>query len=162
MAIEPNSLMPFQPNGQRGAVLYVAMIVLLLLALLGLVGMGVATVQERMASNYRNQDLAFQAAEAAVRSKEAAMKNSLGSVTVDSNVCSFDPLAWALSQGTTAATHVRLLKCDTATGTSSNLGQKMANSSGVGSGTAYEITSVAGDVDGSPSATAVVQTIYIP
>ncbi len=38
---------------QRGAVLYVALIMLILLALLGIAGMQVAGLQERMAANYR-------------------------------------------------------------------------------------------------------------
>jgi type IV pilus assembly protein PilX len=147
---------------QRGAVLYVALIILLLMTLLGLVGMQVATMQERMASNYRQQDQAFQRAEASVRLTEAALKSSAGSVTVTSSLCTFDALAWTLSQGTTAATHVRLLNCDTTTGTSSNLGQKVATTSGAGSGTPYEITAVAGDSTSDPTATAAVQTIYIP
>jgi type IV pilus assembly protein PilX len=149
-------------RGQHGAVLYVALIMLLLMALLGLVGMQVATMQERMASNYRQHDQAFQNAEAAVRLKEAALKASASAVTVDSSSCTFDVLAWAISQGTTAATHVRLLRCDIATGSASNLGQKVTTTSGVGSGTPYEITALAGDTSSDPTATATVQTVYIP
>jgi type IV pilus assembly protein PilX len=52
---------------QRGAVLYVALIMLILLALLGVVGMQVAGMQERMAANYRAANMAFQASERAGR-----------------------------------------------------------------------------------------------
>ena len=61
-------------SGQRGAVLYVAMIMLILLALIGIVGMQVAGIQERMASNYRTVNLAFQNAEALARSTECGLE----------------------------------------------------------------------------------------
>ena len=41
------------PGRQRGAVLYVALIMLLLLAMIGVVGLQVTGLQERMSSNYR-------------------------------------------------------------------------------------------------------------
>ena len=41
------------PSRQHGAVLYVALIMLILLALIGVVGMQVAGMQERMSSDYR-------------------------------------------------------------------------------------------------------------
>ncbi len=144
---------------QRGAVLYVALIMLLLLALLGLSGMQVASMQEHMASNYRQSDLAFQNAEGQVRSKEAALEASASSVTVDSTACAFDALAWSRTAGTTATTYVRRLVCNATTGTSSEIG-KTVEASSVGS--AYEVTALAPDLDTSPTATAVVQTIYIP
>ena len=58
------------PQRQRGAVLYVALIFLILLALLGISGMQVASLQERMASNYRSTNQAFQRAEGLVRTVE--------------------------------------------------------------------------------------------
>lgn len=64
-------------NGQSGAVLYVAMIILILLALLGIVGMRVTGLQERMSSNYRAANLAFQGAEQLLRTVECTAENSL-------------------------------------------------------------------------------------
>jgi len=58
------------PARQRGAVLYVALIFLVLLSLLGIVGMQVAALQERMASNYRAVNMAFQRAEGLARDVE--------------------------------------------------------------------------------------------
>jgi len=58
------------PARQRGAVLYVALIFLVLLSLLGIVGMQVAALQERMASNYRAVNTAFQRAEGLARDVE--------------------------------------------------------------------------------------------
>jgi type IV pilus assembly protein PilX len=58
------------PRRQRGAVLYVALIFLILLSLLGIVGMQVAALQERMASNYRAANQAFQRSEGMARQVE--------------------------------------------------------------------------------------------
>ncbi|SEL74034.1 type IV pilus assembly protein PilX [Pseudoxanthomonas sp. GM95] len=144
---------------QSGAVLYVALIMLLLLALLGISGMQVASMQEKMASNYRQSDVAFQNAEGYVREREKAIKAAASSVSVDSTACAFDALAWARTIGSTQTVYVRRLICDATTGTSSNLGATV-DASSVGS--AYEVTSLAPDDKSSPTATAVVQTVYIP
>jgi len=63
------------PGRQRGAVLYVALIFLVLLALLGVAGMQVASLQERMASNYRATNQAFQRAEGLARLAEAQINS---------------------------------------------------------------------------------------
>lgn len=55
---------------QRGAALYVALIFLVVLALLGIGGMQVALLQERMAANYRATNQAFQRSEAVARAIE--------------------------------------------------------------------------------------------
>lgn len=52
---------------QRGAVLIVSLIFLLLLTLIGTTAMRSTTLQERMAGNTRDINLSFQAAEAALR-----------------------------------------------------------------------------------------------
>ncbi|WP_251280312.1 pilus assembly PilX family protein, partial [Enterobacter hormaechei] len=59
---------------QRGAVLYVALMLLILLSLIGVVGMQVASMQERMSSNYRAANVAFQASERAVRDAERSIE----------------------------------------------------------------------------------------
>lgn len=51
---------------QRGFVLIVALILLLVLTILGLAAAQSTSLEERMAGNARNHDLAFQAAEAAL------------------------------------------------------------------------------------------------
>jgi len=94
---------------QQGAVLYVALVMLLLLALIGIVGMQVAGLQERMAANYLNTNLAFQAAEADVRLRECyieGMVNSTGQCSggaaeIRPRDCGgFDPTAWAAQMST--------------------------------------------------------------
>lgn len=60
---------------QRGAVLIVSLLILILLTLLGLTAIQAGTVQERIAGNTRNLDQAFQAAEAALREAEDRLDN---------------------------------------------------------------------------------------
>ncbi len=55
---------------QSGVVLIISLIMLLLLSLIGVTGMQVTSFEEKMAGNSRNQNLAFQAAEAGLRGAE--------------------------------------------------------------------------------------------
>ena len=59
------------PRRQRGVTLFVALIFLMVLALLGIVAAQNSGLEERMAGNTRNRDLAFQAAESALKHVEA-------------------------------------------------------------------------------------------
>ena len=56
-----------RPQKQRGAVLAVGLIFLVLLTMLGIASMQATTMSERMAGNARDRNLAFQAAEAGLR-----------------------------------------------------------------------------------------------
>lgn len=58
-------------NNQRGVVLIVALVMLVIITLLGLSSMRTVLLEERMASNTFDRSLAFQAAEAALRDGEA-------------------------------------------------------------------------------------------
>jgi len=55
---------------QRGAVLIVGLVMLLLLTMIGLASIRGSDLQERMAGNMRDRNLAFQSAEAALREGE--------------------------------------------------------------------------------------------
>lgn len=55
---------------QSGTVLIIALVFLLLMTLVGVAAMQGTTLQERMAGNHRDRNLAFQAAEAALREGE--------------------------------------------------------------------------------------------
>jgi type IV pilus assembly protein PilX len=59
--------------GQRGVVLFIALILLLILSLLGVTAARMQTVEERMARNEDNRQTGAQAAEAALRSAEAGL-----------------------------------------------------------------------------------------
>lgn len=65
--------MIFNPNGrkkQKGSVLAVSLIFLLVLTILALAGTKTTLLEEKMASNIKNKNLAFQAAETTLRSAE--------------------------------------------------------------------------------------------
>ena len=97
------------PSRQRGAALYVALMILVLLALIGIVGMQVAGMQERMAANYLGVNQAFQAAEADVRLRECFIEGvvnrdgvcAAGNAPIQ-QLCDdgFDPSDWAAGLST--------------------------------------------------------------
>jgi type IV pilus assembly protein PilX len=61
------------PNRQSGVVLIVSMIMLVILMLIATTGMQVNSMEEKMAGNMRDKDLAFQAAESALRAAESSL-----------------------------------------------------------------------------------------
>ena len=66
---------------QRGAVLVVSLIILLLMTIIGVSSMKTTTLEERMAGNLRDQNLSFQSAEAALIAGENYLENTLLIVT---------------------------------------------------------------------------------
>lgn len=69
----PNVL---QHHSQRGAILFVGLIFLIILSMLGLTALRSATMQERMSGNMRDRGIAFQAAESALRAAENYLTNT--------------------------------------------------------------------------------------
>jgi Tfp pilus assembly protein PilX len=69
---------------QSGVVLIVSLIMMLLLTIIGISGMSVTALEESMAANHRDRNIAFQAAEAALRAGEAKIEelraNGAGSI----------------------------------------------------------------------------------
>jgi type IV pilus assembly protein PilX len=63
----------FAPGKQRGAVMAVSLLLLLVLTVLALTASQSTVLQERMAGNARDVDLAFQAAEAGLRDAEVTL-----------------------------------------------------------------------------------------
>lgn len=61
---------------QRGTALIISLIILLLMTLLGVTGMQTTLVQERIAGNVRDRNLAFEAAEAALRQGESYLADN--------------------------------------------------------------------------------------
>lgn len=61
-------------NNQAGAVLVVSLIMLLLLTIIGVSGVQSTSLEEKMAGNNRDRNLAFQSAEAALRAGEARIE----------------------------------------------------------------------------------------
>lgn len=58
-------------NEQNGAVLVTSLILLLVMTLIGITGMQTSTLEEKMTGNMRDRNLAFQAAESALRAGES-------------------------------------------------------------------------------------------
>lgn len=75
-------------NRQSGVILFVALIALLILGLLAISAMNNASLEERMAGNTREVNVAFQAAEAGLRDGEADVQASVTPYISFSSTCS--------------------------------------------------------------------------
>lgn len=167
---------PSFPGRQRGAALYVALIFLVLLALIGVAGMQVAMLQERMSANYRATNVAFQRAEAVARTQEIEIETALGpngagSFVADQERCdpSFDPSAWARTQSLDATdanptdadgqvSRTRRIDECTPGGTLSEGGAPMSEKTDL----RYQITAFSTDQAADPSSDAAIDTTFIP
>lgn len=69
---------------QKGAALAVSLIILMVLTMVGITGMQTTTMEEKMAGNNRDYNLAFQAAEAALRNAEAYVEGLVTAVEFNS------------------------------------------------------------------------------
>lgn len=155
------------PINQRGAVLYVALVFLVLLALLGVAGMQVAMMQERMSSNYRTTNIAFQNAEAEARTKELEIENAFrdqGSFVSDQERCdpAFDPGDWAqdLAVDDDSENIARSRRIDECTaGFSIGGGVRPLNEK---TDQMYQVSSFAHDDEANPNSNAAIDTIFIP
>ena len=67
--------LPMIIQNQRGAALIAGMLILVVLSILGITTMQSSVLQERMAGNLEQRDVAFQAAEAGLRDAEAWLQN---------------------------------------------------------------------------------------
>lgn len=74
-------LVPIGRTRQRGAALFIALILLVVLTLIGVTAARMQTVEERMALNDDNHELAMQSAEAALRQTEQAVRGDDPRVT---------------------------------------------------------------------------------
>lgn len=159
---------------QTGAVLYIALILLLLLAILGIVGMQVATMQERMSSNYRAANVSFQQSEALARSVECTTEDLVNRTTTTGcnviaeadidQVCEngFDPGGWARAQAAqdevVDAVTARLIgPCITANA-SLDMGQPVNEDPNP----IYQITVFGTDGSGAASSATAIDTIFRP
>ena len=170
---------------QQGAVLYVAMIMLILLALIGIVGMQVAGLQERMAANYRTVNLAFQNTESLARSTECGLERLNEVPDVAAGNCAlvnraviatrcddgFDAGLWARFSDYTAATPanqrplaeaVNIRQIEGCIIGESEIGMGLTQEQGGGLQPIYQITSHQTDTSGgaNPSSAAAIDTIF--
>ncbi|MET0580796.1 MAG: PilX N-terminal domain-containing pilus assembly protein [Pseudoxanthomonas sp.] len=157
---------------QRGAVLYVAMIMLILLALIGIVGMQVTGLQEKMSANYRNANIAFQNAEARTRLAECGVERQINRTaaggcaapTVDL-LCDtgFDPTNWAMQRALddplASSTLIRSIGKCISGNTSLAMGVKPESED---PNPVFQITAYATDTAANPTADAAVDTVFRP
>lgn len=155
----PGSIM--RRRHERGAVLVISLLLLLVLTLIGLAATRSTTLEERMVANQRDHEVAFQAAEMALRDGESALQNaSPGSFSntaglYDSTWYASNPNPWQTIDWTASAnattqyegnlpnmpagwTYPRYFIVDSgATGTTS--GQNLSASAPVSAGSIYYV-----------------------
>lgn len=95
---------------QRGAVLIVSLLMLLVMTLIGVTGVQVTSLEEKMAGNTRDRNLAFQSAEAALRAAESVIAAQVEANTLGTFESSFSTNAPYFQAGTTLSAD--LLKGD--------------------------------------------------
>lgn len=71
----PPASMHSKANHQSGVVLIISLIMLLLLTLISTSGMQTTSLEEKMAGNMRDKNLAFQAAESALKTAETSLNS---------------------------------------------------------------------------------------
>lgn len=151
---------PFHPrHRQSGAVLYVALMILILLALIGIVALQVAGLQERMSANYVATNVAFQNAEANARQTENALKTQVlaGSnpaTNVPPTDCNATPdfQGWQSNQQ-----HVRRLDLCFAWGALDVPSDEAERTDQI-----YQVTAFSRDRPLFPTSEATVDTVFIP
>lgn len=91
---------------QNGITLIVGLILLLVMTMLGLTAIQVTTQQERMAGNLRDRNIAFQAAESALREGESALIRCVidfsgnGAYDVEANIVAASTAEWTEDEWT--------------------------------------------------------------
>lgn len=165
----------FSMNKQSGVVLVISLIMLLLLSLIALTGSEVTSLEEKMASNMRDKNLAFQAGESALRAAESTLNLAVLPAFNDLNgLYSLNSIASLLTDVTTVATWLSAASVVDYSGTLSHTAaatkyiiQRMPTVGGGGSsldGSAFtaseyfRVTSMARG--GTTSAIVVLQSIY--
>ena len=64
-------------NKQTGSILIISLIILVAMTLIGITAMRTSVMEEKMAGNMRNKELAFQAAEATLRAAEQNIQDNI-------------------------------------------------------------------------------------
>lgn len=146
---------------QSGAVLYVSLIMLVLLALIGVVAMQVAGLQERMSANYQASNMAFQNAESEARGQENAIDTAVAAglspptdIPPMDCTAAFDPETYD-----DADPHVRRLDLCFTWGALDVPSDEAERTDQI-----YQVTAYSQDREAAlfPSSESVIDTVYIP
>lgn len=160
---------------QRGAVLYIALIMLVLMTLIGLVALQVASMQERMAANYYAVNHAFQNTEALVRLVECNVEDTengvplscvdkLSSVAISYN-CEdgFDPGVWVSDRTLESGWAINVRKIDQCVVGESPIAMGVGPEGEVSPVSTYQITGYETDMADRPlpaTTAAAIDTIF--
>jgi type IV pilus assembly protein PilX len=163
-------------SSQQGAALYVALIMLILLAMIGIVGMQVAGLQERMSAGYRTVNLAFQNAEGLARVTECGLERLNEVPDVVAGDCAmvnradvatrcddgYDAGVWVDAQALADAPAVNIRQIEGCIIGQSEIGMGLTQEQGGSLQPIYQITSYQTDTDGgaNPNTAAAVDTIF--
>ena len=72
----------YKMKNQKGSILIVSLMILVVLTMIGVSSMSTTSLQERMAGNFRDRQIAFQAAELALAYAEDYARNSINSASI--------------------------------------------------------------------------------
>lgn len=158
---------------ERGAVLYVALIMLLLISLIGLAGMRVASMQERMSSNYYATNRAFQRVEGLVRNTECGLESLVNDTggTAGCNVVNksdisgfctdgYDAQSWVAGHDLASAPAVNIRQIDSCIAGESNIAMGVGPKGEVAPVQVFQITAYDSDSDSNQSSAAAVDTVF--
>lgn len=74
-------------KNQRGSILIVSLMILVVLTMIGVSSMSTTSLQEHMAGNFRDRQIAFQAAETTLAYAEEFARSSINSASIFKNNC---------------------------------------------------------------------------
>jgi len=146
-------------RAQSGAVLYIALVILILMALLGIVALQVASLQERMSANYTATNVAFQLAEREVREMENKLKTDVlagrtPATNLAPNDCTTPP---DLTAWTQSAQYVRRLDLCFSWGALDVPADEAERTDQI-----YQVTAYSKDRAVLPTSESTVDTVFIP
>ena len=155
------------PHAQRGAVLFISLILLVVLSLIGIAGMQVSTLQERMAGNYYTLGRAFENSERSVRVLETTIKTQVDAgipYTSSDEAChNLDMDNWAKSRTAVAGSVTYSARIDHCIAGQSSL--KYDSKLNEDTTSIYQVTGANSDNTATPANSAslvVVETVFIP
>ena len=148
------------PRSQRGAALFVSMMILILLSMLALSASQVTSLQQKMATAYWADMRAFENAEALLRETEKLVRNGdpdnpdRCAVPIDSTDVAGGWVASAPSSPEGIYTHFKLPGSSIRSGQSHEVGDVTCPF--------FRVSSVNFDDPADPSSTSVVQSVFVP
>lgn len=160
-----------RPRDQRGATLFVALTILIVLTLLALSAAQVTSLQERMAGIYRADTLAFHAAEEQLRVSERSILDN--PVVCDNLPEEYLPgtfLSGDVDFTDTSQPYARIENLNNSSSESVSRGIRLQGSAKYGADNVpggerclvFRVSSVQPDDDDEPTSHAVVQSIFVP